>query len=720
LNKQPRKQADFKKGGGQQASPHAPGGLAGKTARADWKITAICAVLAILVFLVFGETARYEFVNYDDHSYVYENPEVTKGLTLDGVLGAFTHREVGLWCPLVTISHMIDCQLYGLNAGGHHLTNVLLHLASVILLFLMLRAMTGSLWRSAFVAALFAIHPLRVESVAWVAERKDVLSGLFFMLTLGAWLRYVRRPDSPGRYLAVIFLFAMGLMCKPMLVTLPFVLLLLDYWPLKRLFQPSPAPDGASIAVGVNWRAFAEKIPLLALSVGSCVVAMPGPQKAGTIDLEQIPFWTRMCEAPVWFVTYLGQMIWPAGLTVVYTHPEACLPWWPAALVLCGLLSLWIFLLRGKHPWLWMGWLWNMGMLVPAIGIVQISRHARADHYTYLPQIGLYAGLTWVAAEWAGESRRRRLALGGVAATVLCVLAVAARHQASFWRDSKTLWTHTLECTRDNFIARNGLGLALFREGRLEEAAAQYREALRIYPAYPDAHNNLGDTLFQQGRTEEATAQYLEALRIIPFNAVVHNNLGNALFQLGRTKEATAQYREALRINPAYANAHNNLGNALLQQGRTEEATAQYREALKINPAYANAHNNLGNALLQGGHAGEAAGELQKALDLQPDNVTAQNSLAWLLSTAPEASLRDGVRALELATMANQSTSGSNPLILRTLAAAYAGTKQFSRAAQTAQNALQLAEAQSNNTLAEALRREIKRYEAGHSLVDVR
>jgi tetratricopeptide (TPR) repeat protein len=787
----------------------------GKPAACNWEVLGFCAALAILVFIVYGQTLYFDFVNYDDNGYVYENPEVTMGLTPGGVVQAFTHEESGLWNPLVTISHMLDWRLYGSNAGGHHLTNVVLHLCSVILLFLIMLDMTGALWQSAFVAAVFAIHPLRVESVAWISERKDMLSGLFFMLTLGAYLRYVRRPGAAGRYWAVILLFVLGLMCKLMLVTLPFILLLLDYWPLKRLFLMPPTGGGVTKAVSVNWRAIVEKMPLLAISLGVCLTTIVGPKDTSVVDIDLIPFWTRMCEAPVWLVTYLGQMIWPTGLAVVYTHFEESLTWWPAALALSVSMTLGIYLLRGKYPWLWMGWLWNLGMLLPVIGIVQISRHARADHYNYLPQIGLYVGLTWVAADWAGRRRDRRMILGGAALVILSTLLLAAWDQTTYWRDSETLWTHALECTRDNFIARDNLGLVPLEQGRMDAAVAQFREALRINPAYGEAHYNLGNALrqqghtdeaiaqyrdavrtapdlaaarynlgivlLQQGRTDEAIAQFREALRINPSYAEVHGNLGAALFQEGRTDEAIAEFREALRINPADANAHNNLGSALLQQGYAEEAMTQYRDALRLNPAlagahnnlgsallqegrtneavaafgealrlnpsYAKAHNNLGNALLRQGHAeeaiaqyraavqispayvdaqnnlgntllqqgrtGEAIAAIEKALELQPANVLLQNNLAWMLSTATHPSLRDGARAMQLATQASRSGGGNDPMILRTLAAAYAQAGQFPNAVQTAQKARDLAQAQSNTSLAGALLREINLYETG-------
>ena len=367
-----------------------------------WMVRVICLVLAAMTWLVFGQTLGHEFVNYDDEDYVADNPAALGGLSLKGIVWAFTHDVNDNWTPLTVISHMLDCQLYGTQAGWHHLTSVLLHTASVIVLFLVLKRMTAALWRSAFVAAVFAIHPLHVESVAWIAERRDVLSGLFFMLTLGAYAGYVQRwPKVESResraqavptldprrstldYCLVLLFFALGLMCKPMLVTLPFVLLLLDYWPLKRFTQP-----GGRL---VPWRLIAEKVPLLALSGAACVATLFAQTEA-IQPFEQMSLPLRVGNALISYVTYLGQMIYPAGLAVYYPYPETGLPLWKivAAFVLLLVISAGALAARRKQPWFLFGWLWYLGMLVPVIGVLQVGSQARADRYTYLPQIGLY------------------------------------------------------------------------------------------------------------------------------------------------------------------------------------------------------------------------------------------------------------------------------------------------------------------------------------------
>ncbi|MGO8742757.1 MAG: tetratricopeptide repeat protein [Limisphaerales bacterium] len=515
-----------------------------------WRVPGVCVFLAVITFAVFGQTVHHEFVNYDDDLYVYENPVVQKGLTWEGFRWALTYGQIGHWHPLTWLSHMLDCQLYGLQAGGHHLTNILLHTATAILLFLVLRRMTGFLWRSAFVAAVFAIHPLHVESVAWVAERKDVLSAFFFMLTLGAYVRYVRRPPSKIRYGAVVLFFALGLLSKNMLVTMPFVLLLLDYWPLNRLSGFSPR---------VLLRRVAEKIPLLVLAVGSCVATALMPEKVPAEYM--LSFALRSENAVVSYVTYLWQMIHPAGLACVYPNPANDLPLWQVAGALGLLLAIsgvaWAF--RKTHPCLVVGWLWYLGMLIPVIGLVQISFYAHADRYTYLPQIGLYLLLTWAAADLCAGWRHRRVVLGGGATVILVALIFCARTQASYWRNSELLWTHTLACTSDNCVAHNNLGNALLQKGSVNEAMVHYQKALQIKPDFAEAHINLGTALLQKGKVDEAMVHYQKALQINPDYAEAHLNLANALLKKGRVAEAITHLQKTLQIKPDSPDVLNNL-----------------------------------------------------------------------------------------------------------------------------------------------------------------
>jgi len=593
-------------------------------------VLGICLFLAAITLLVFGQTVHHDFFDYDDNVYVYENAPVAGGLTLSGVLWAFTHVHSSNWHPLTWISHMLDCQLYGLNPGGHHLTSVLLHAATAIMLFLVLRRMTGFLWRSAFVAAVFAIHPLRVESVAWVSERKDVLSGLFFMLTLWAYVRYVcgrsgvenREPGAPAisapgcrystrDYGLVLLFFALGLMCKPMLVTLPLVLLLLDYWPLNRF----PQPEGGL----VQWRLIGEKIPLLALS-GASGIATLIAQAGARSPLGRISLSLRVGNAAISYVTYLGQMFWPSGLAVLYpfSPKDVGAVQVMLSLILLAGISLGVLVLR-RRPYLLTGWLWYLVMLVPAIGIVWVGTQARADRYTYLPQIGLYLMLTWAAADLAAGWRRRRFVLGGSAALILVALVFRAHAQASYWRNSETLWTHTLACTSDNIIAHNNLGNELTRKGELDEAIAHFQTALQINPDYAEAHYNLAEALLKKGGMDEAIFHYQAALRINPGYFDARNNLGNALMRTGRVDEAITHYERALQIQPGSAGAHVNLGNALVGRGRVDEAITHYERALQINPDFALAHYNLSKVLFQKGEVEEATTHYRRAVQINPD-----------------------------------------------------------------------------------------------------
>jgi tetratricopeptide (TPR) repeat protein len=660
-----------------------------------WTVIGVCLFLAAIIWVVFGQTLGHEFFNCDDDDYVYQNPIVQKGLTLRGIVWAFTHVCAFNWHPLTGISHMLDCQLYGLNPGGHHLTNVLLHTAAAILLFLVLRRMTGFLWRSAFVAAVFAIHPLRVESVAWVAERKDVLSGLFFMLTLGAYVRYVeksevqlgwgasRRPKSKVWYGLTLLFFALGLMSKPMLVTLPFVLLLLDYWPLNRFglstLNSGESRAGPQLSTKRVLRLLLEKIPFFVLSAASCVVTIFAQHEA-IQSFENLSLPMRVGNALISYAAYLGQMFWPAGLAVLYPFTARSVGVSEVVLsvvVLAG-ISTGVLVLR-RRPYLLTGWLWYLIMLVPVIGIVQVGVQARADRYTYLPQIGMYLLLTWAAAELCAGWRHRRVVLGGCATVILVALIFCARVQASYWRNSESLWTHTLACTSDNYTAHNNLGDALFQKGRVDEAIAHFQQALQIYPDYAEAHYNLGCALLQKGNVDEAIVQY----------------------------------QKTLQINPNYAKAHINLGNVLLKMGNVDEAIVQYQKALQIEPDNTDAHNNLGSALLTKGRMDEAIVQYQKALQIEPDYAKAQNNLAWVLATCPQASLRNGNEAVALAQRANQLTGDGNPVVLGTLAIAYAEAGRFPEAVETAQRALQLAETQSNTALADAIRSQLKLYQAG-------
>lgn len=658
----------------------------GKDAARRRVLLGVYLSLAALAWVVFGQTLGHQFVEYDDQNYVYENPEITAGITTRGIFNAFAHPHARNWHPLTTISHMLDCQLFGLNPAGHHLTNVLLHTAAVLMLFSALHAMTGAMWRSAFVAAVFAIHPLRAESVAWVAERKDVLSALFFMLTLGAYLRYARQM-SLKRYLWVILFFALGLMSKPMLVTLPLVLLLLDYWPLARFpGKDSARPSdnsGAKNYLAVPQRLIVEKIPLVFLSLLSAIATLIAQRQTVGYS-EKVPITWRLGNGLVSYIAYVGQMIWPAKLAVFYPHAADSLPLWEAILTFLLLAGITViaFALRKTRPYLIVGWSWYLICLLPVIGVIQVGLQGRADRYTYLPQIGLYLAVTWAAADLAIFSNKRREILACVAVVIIGILAWRAWIQTSYWRNTESLWNHALAVTSDNDLAHNNVAALLMRRGQVDDAISHYEKALKLRLNNRETHYHLSV-------------------------ALLHNNLANALAQKGLIDEAIVHYRKAVQLRDDFADAHSNLATMLAQKGETAEAIAQYEKALAIPPEDAAAHLRLAATLLQTGREDEAIAHYRRALEITPRSVAALNALAWVLATSPNVSVRNGRDAVALAEKANQLSDQKNPVVLRTLAASYAESGRFSEAVVAAQRALHSA---NDPTLVHILEREIKLY----------
>lgn len=665
-------------------------------------VVGICVALGLMTFLVFGQVVQFDFIDFDDGDYVVNNPVVQQGITWQGLAWAFTHFDAANWHPLTWVSHMLDCELYGMQPGGHHFTNVLIHAATVIGLFLVLWQMTGALWRSAFVAAIFAIHPLRVESVAWVSERKDVLSGLFFVLTIWAYVRYARQPWSLARYGLVALLFVLGLLCKPMLVTLPVVLLLLDYWPLQR------KKSWASLIV--------EKLSLLALAAGSCVITIFA-QRQGIRSFEVYPLGARFMGAMLSYQTYLGQMIYPAHLVAFYPFPHS-VPVWEkllAVLLLAG-VSLIAFVKRQTQPWLLMGWVWYLVMLVPVAGIIQVGAQAHADRYTYLPQIGIYVALVWLAAEWAARWRINAMALGGLTGVVIVALMVCSWKQTSYWKDSPTLWQHALDCYPDNDIAYVNLGNELVQNGQLEEAIQLYKKAAQIDPHNAEYQSNLANTLRLDGKMDDAIIYYQNAAELQPGSSEVQYNLAQALRQDGKSDEAISRFQAVLQIKPDFAPARGNIGDILMQEGKMGDAAVQFQKLLEINPNDAVAHFCLGLCQFQLGNMAEAKSQYEQGLKINPADPRIQKNLAWLLAACPMASLRDGEEAVALAREANEITGGADPSVLHILAAALAQDGNYSEAAQTAQQALSLAQAQSNTALVKQLSDELKFYNAGKPL----
>ncbi|MBW2541032.1 MAG: tetratricopeptide repeat protein [Deltaproteobacteria bacterium] len=529
-------------------------------ARSDARLViGLCLLLAAATFASYGPLRDAAFVNFDDQEYVYENAHVVSGLTWENVRWAFATTQMGNWNPLTWLSHMLDCELFGLNARGHHLTNLLLHVANTLLLFLILLRATRSHWRSGFVAALFALHPLHVESVAWVSERKDVLSTFFWMLTVGSYLRFVRVPSARS-YLPVGLFFALGLMAKPMLVTLPFSLLLLDFWPLRRI-----EIERSSAAAGTAWRQLLtlvrEKLPLFVLSGIASAIALWAQQGSGAVrSLDAWPLGIRIANAAVVYVEYIAKMFWPTQLAIYYPHPGFP-PVWKLALSVAALVAISLFALRAasRRPALTVGWLWYLGTLLPVIGLVQIGSQAMADRYTYVPLIGLFIALAWAIPESAVRGRQRQLALGAGAAAVLALFSLLTWQQVGYWRGGIRLFERALEVTQNNSLAHFSLGLALGHEGRFAEALTHHEAALRIDPNHEEALYEIGILFERLGRTEDAIRAYSEAIRMHPHHVRARNNLAAIFARAGRLDEAIFQLREALRVDPANQQVRRNL-----------------------------------------------------------------------------------------------------------------------------------------------------------------
>ncbi len=606
-----------------------------------------CRDLVVGVFIiaatlvVYGQVRNFEFINLNDPVYVFKNPHVMKGLTGQSIAWAFTTMQAGHWHPLTWLSQMADQELFGLDAGYHHLVNVFLHIVNSVLLYLLLRRMTGGAWRSAVVAVLFALHPLHVESVAWVTERKDVLSALFFILTLLAYAWYADRPGLV-RYVAVFGFLAMGLMAKPMLVTTPFVLLLLDYWPLGRIEpirKAPPARRGRDIsAAGENYRRLTyacllvEKLPLVMLAVASCVLAYIAARH-GYVD-KSAPFGIRVANALVSYVAYLGKLLWPSELAVFYPYRGSIstVQWLGALLVLAGASG--VFMWAGRRlRYLTVGWLWFLGTLVPVIGLVQAGEQSMADRFTYIPSIGIFIMVAWGVAELAATWRHGRVQSIITASAVGLGCMTGAWYQTTYWQNSVTLFQHALDVTKNNYVAHINLGEALELQGHAEKAVLHYEEALKIQPRHPIALYDLGAALGRQGRLGKAESLLREALAMDPKNADAHSNLAFILTQRGSLEEAIEHCRTALTINPEHAEAYNNLGTALERQGKLKDAIEQFREALDIEPQHREARNNMGVILIKQGKLDEAVAQFRQVLTLNPDYAEAHHNLAIVLAT---------------------------------------------------------------------------------------
>lgn len=643
-------------------------------------------ILAIGTAVCFWQVRNFDFVNYDDNLYVYENPHVLTGLTFDNIIWAFTTNHSANWHPLTWLSLMLDCQLFGANPGWIHLVNVFLHIANTLLLFAVLKKMTGSLWPSAFVAAAFALHPMHIQSVAWISERKDVLSTLFFMLTLLAYCRYAKQRSKGGYFLAMLT-FAFGLMTKPMLITLPFLLLLFDYWPLGRFGAiKKKKTDTPQKSFGFL---VLEKLPFFVLAVVSSVITFLVQRSGGAVaDTTGYPLGSRTVNALVSYASYIGKMFWPQNLTVFYPFCIGRSSAWQVVLYALLLLGILFFVVRlgRKQKYLPVGWFWFIGTLVPVIGIIQVGDQAWADRYTYIPYIGLFIMIAWGVPELLSKWQYRKITLGISMVVVLTALGICTYRQISCWKNSSVLFTHALEVTSNNYLAHSCLAQDAYLQGNNALAIEHFTKTLQIKPDYPSAVLDLGCVTADQGDLDKAI-EYFQKTLLLKTNASLA------------------------------ARAHNNLGIAFREQGRFDESFAHFVKAVQLMPDYAEAHYGLANALMQQGRLDEAVDHFRAAVRLKPDWLEPMGSLAELIIAHPEIKNRDINEAIRLASRACELTDYRNPTILDALAAAYASAGNFSQAVETAQKALNLVDP-NNKEMLMAIKKRLDLYKASKPYID--
>ena len=589
-------------------------------------------LLTSITLVPYWQVLNSDFTNFDDPDLIINNPYINKGMTWEGLQWASSadlfsdspHSD--FWIPATLLSHMITAQIFGMSPWGHHLVNLILHLLSTLLLFLILHRMTGALWRSAFVAALFSIHPLHVESVAWVTERKDVLSGFFFFLTLLLYIQYIDRPNL-NRYLLVVITFTLGLMSKPMLVTLPFVLLLLDYWPLNRISLSILEKQGG---LKILWKLTWEKFPLFLLTiVFSFTTYLTTGRTDAIASLETLPLWNRLVNALDSYATYIHKMVWPIDLTIFYPHPTETIAvsktigWF----LLFFILTWFVMRRVRKQPYLGVGWFWYLGMLVPVIGLLQAGSQRMADRYTYLPLIGLFIIITWAIPDLLSRLPYRKAILITLSGSVLLILTIFASRQVSYWHNNVILYEHALKVTEKNYLAHTSLGIALFYEGEIKKAISHYYKSIQIRPDYVQTHYALGVALNQQGDFEEAMSHFSKALEIKPNHIDTQLNLGLTFFKLGNLEQAIRQFSNLLTYQPDNKRALYNLALGLSQQGKTREAIVRYHQTLSAQPDFPGVHNNLGNIYMKQEKFKQAIEEFELELELNPKDHRAHNNL---------------------------------------------------------------------------------------------
>ena len=600
------------------------------------KILFVLAGLTAVTLAVFWQVNSFEFTNYDDNQYVTQNNHISTGLKWSNIIWAVTSEHSGNWHPLTGLSHMLDCQLYDLKPGLHHSVNLLFHIVNTLLLFVVLRQMTGALWQSAFVAALFALHPLHVESVAWISERKDVLSTFFWILTMAAYFNYVKNPAA-GRYILTLILFVLGLMSKPMLVTLPFVLLLLDYWPLNRLQTNGAGKIKWQIYYHLIW----EKIPFFVLSVVSSIITFVVQKSTGAVTaIEMLSPTVRVANAIVSYVKYITKMVWPTNLAVLYPYPVGKLPFWQviSAALLLLIITICVICFARKYRYLSVGWFWYLMTLLPVIGLVQVGSQAMADRYTYVPLTGLFIIIAWGADDLLTGWKYRRIILSLSSVVIISALSVCTWLQTDYWRNSKNLLERAIKVTMGNYIAYNNLGAALIVQDKFDEAINPLRNAVELRPDFADAFKNLGIAYGKLGRPQEEKEAYKQAIEAYkqtvksnPNSAAIHVRIGEILSSQGKLDEAADYLHKALKIEPHNPEALCTLGVVLGQQGKFDDAVAQFNEALRIKPDFADAHGNLGYVLLNQDKFDEAVAHLTRAVQLDPNSEKSHYYLAIAL-----------------------------------------------------------------------------------------
>ncbi len=683
-----------------------------------------CLVLAAITGLLFWPVATHDFVLFDDSEYVRDNFHIFNGFSWAGLKWCFTAFYSCNWHPLTWVSHMTDCQLFGLRPGGHHATSALLHIANSTLLFLLLQRLTKAFWPSAVAAALFAWHPLHVESVAWVSERKDVLSTLFFLLTLLAYAAYVQSKVQGSKfkvgeappssilhslssryYLLALFLFALGLMSKPMLVTLPFVLLLLDYWPLGRVRVESeitgrgsaPSPLSRSLSL------LLEKFPFFILAAISCFITLKAQKQGGAVlSLETMPLTTRLLHVPLAYWQYIEKTIYPVHLAVFY--PYAHILTLVSALVpIVGLIIITTLAVRWRRtkPYWLVGWFWFLGTLVPVIGIIQVGEQTVADRYSYIPLIGLLIIVCWEVFAWAEESKRNQIIATGGTVAALCVCLVLTPTQLSYWKDSGTLFAHVIEVMPENHVAHAVYALYLSDHHQLQKAQTEAEASLRISPDYSLGHLHLGQILFLQNKLDEAEKHLRRAAELYPGLTDANRLLGEIFLARNSPAAAVEQLELGLKISPNAPNLHCVLGRALMMLGKLPEAEAELRAALQLVSQYPEAHYQLALALSAQKKIKEAASHYREALQLEPNFPEALNNLAWLLAADADPNNRNGGEAVKMAEQACALTHNQQTMMIGTLAAAYAEAGRFPEAIASAEKARQLALDHGEKNLAE-------------------